>query len=352
MRRALELAGRGWGRVRPNPLVGAVIVKEGVVIGEGWHSEYGRAHAEVEALQAAGAEARGASMYVTLEPCSHQGKTPPCTEAIISAGISRLVYAAADPNPRAGGGAERLRRQGIEVLSGVEQGAAEDLNAPFFHAHTIAGAPRPWVELKLALSLDARIADQEGRSVWITGPEARAEVHRIRAGHDAIAVGIGTVLADDPLLTVRGSVEPRLPPARVVFDRQLRLPRPSRLVSTVREAPLWIVHGPEAPPSVAESLLQAGVQLVPATTLAGAMTALAERGIGSLFCEGGAELASTLLRENLVDRLTLFYAPVLLGPEGRSPFSAIPSSRMDQVLRWRTTDRATFGADTMITFAR
>ncbi|CAN5763111.1 bifunctional diaminohydroxyphosphoribosylaminopyrimidine deaminase/5-amino-6-(5-phosphoribosylamino)uracil reductase RibD [soil metagenome] len=352
MLRALELSRNGWGRVSPNPLVGAVIVKDGVVIGEGWHSEYGRAHAEVEALRAAGADARGASLYVTLEPCSHHGKTPPCSEAVIASGIRRLVYAARDPNPRARGGAERLREHGIEVQGGVEEDAAMDLNGPFFHALTNQGAPRPWIELKLALSLDSRVADQEGRSAWITGRDARAEVHRIRAGHDAIAVGIGTVLADDPLLTVRGSVEPRLPPTRVVFDRKLRIPPSSRLLSSLTEAPLLIVHGPEAPPAVAESLKLAGIELIPATTLHSALASLTERGIGSLFCEGGAELASTLLRENVVDRLTLFYAPVLLGPEGRSPFSAIPSSPMDQVLRWRTLHRATFGADTMITFAR
>jgi len=351
MRRALELARRGWGRVSPNPMVGAVIVRDGAVIGEGWHSEYGEAHAEVEALRAAGGDAYGSTMYVTLEPCSHFGKTPPCTEALLASGVSRLVYASGDPDPVAGGGAERLRAHGIDVLAGVEEDAARDLNAPFFHRFLKRGVPRPWLELKLALSLDARIADEEGRSAWITGAEARSEVHRIRAGHDAIGVGIGTVLADDPLLTIRGPVEPRLPPARIVFDRRLRIPPVSRLLSTIAEAPLWIVHGPEAPPAVAESLQRAGVQLISASTLQIAMAKLVERGVGSLFCEGGAEFASTLLRENVVDRLTLFYAPVLLGPKGRSPFATIPSSRIDEVLRWRTLHRAAFGADTMITLA-
>jgi diaminohydroxyphosphoribosylaminopyrimidine deaminase / 5-amino-6-(5-phosphoribosylamino)uracil reductase len=203
MRRALELARRGWGQVRPNPMVGAVVVREGRVVGEGWHTAYGSAHAEVEAIRAAGSETRGATLYVSLEPCSHHGRTPPCTDAVREAGIARLVFAASDPNPLARGGAEILREHGVEVWGGVLEEEARELNAAFFHRFGADGS-RPWVELKLALSLDARVADLEGRSAWITGPDSREEVHRLRAGHDAVAVGIGTALADDPLLTVRG----------------------------------------------------------------------------------------------------------------------------------------------------
>jgi diaminohydroxyphosphoribosylaminopyrimidine deaminase / 5-amino-6-(5-phosphoribosylamino)uracil reductase len=206
--------------------------------------------------------------------------------------------------------------------------------------------------LKLAMSLDARMADREGRSTWITGPDARAEVHRLRAAHDAIAVGIGTVLADDPVLTVRGDVRPRVSPTRIVFDRSLRLPPSCRLLDTLEIAPVLVVHGPEADPARAADLRERGVGLIAAFTLQQAMAGLISENIRSVFCEGGALIASSLLRENLVDRLTLFYAPVLLGPEGLSPFALIPSDRIDEVLRWRTLGHASFGPDTLISFAR
>ncbi len=329
-------------------MVGAVVVRDGTVVGEGWHTEYGKPHAEVEAIRAAGERARGATMYVTLEPCSHHGKTPPCADAVIAAGVRRVVLAAGDPNPRAGGGATRLRRAGVDVVEGVEEAAARSLNAAFFHAHSPVAGERPFVELKLALSLDARIADVHGRSAWITGPEARTEVHRLRAGFDAVAVGIGTALADDPLLTVRGPVEPRVAPARVVFDRRLRLPVTSQLVATAARAPLVVVHGDEANAARVSALEASGVRLVHAASLGAGLAALAAQGIGSVFCEGGAELASALLRDSLVDRLTLFYAPVLLGPEGRSPFAGIPSANIEEVRRWTTQRRAHFGPDTLI----
>jgi diaminohydroxyphosphoribosylaminopyrimidine deaminase / 5-amino-6-(5-phosphoribosylamino)uracil reductase len=352
MRRALALAGRGWGRVHPNPLVGAVVVREdGVVVGEGWHAEYGGPHAEVEALRTAGEQAQGATMYVTLEPCAHHGKTPPCTDAVVAAGVKRLVYAVADPNPRAGGGADRLVTAGVEVVGGVEEGrrsrAERDLPA-----RPRRRGPDPFVELKLALSLDARIADAEGRSNWITGPAARDEVHRLRAGHSAVVVGIGTVLADDPLLTVRGPVAPRVPPTRVVFDRRLRIPLTSRLVQTIGDAPLLVVHDPLADGEPAERLRERGATLVRAGSLDAAMRALKSAGIDSLFVEGGAALAASLIRDDLVDRLTLFYAPILLGPEGRAPFAGLPDARIDDVARWRTVCREAFGPDTMIRFAR
>lgn len=350
MRRALELARRGWGRVAPNPLVGAVVVQGGEVVGEGWHTAYGHPHAEVEALRAAGPAARGATIYVTLEPCSHHGKTPPCTGAILEAGVSRVVLACRDPNPKARGGAELLREAGVEVEEGVEAEAARDLNAAFFHGFG-PDAARPWIELKLALSLDARIADREGGAFWLTGEEARGEAHRLRAGHDAVAVGVGTVLADDPLLTVRGGMTTRLPVARVVFDRRLRTPPGSRLVATAEEAPVWIVCGPEASGEARRALEGAGARILRADGLDEALTTLRGVGIASVLCEGGAALGSALLERGVVDRLTLFYAPLLLGPEARPGFAAISSPLLAGVHRWRRLRTETFGADTLISLA-
>lgn len=352
LRRAIALADHGWGRVSPNPLVGCVIVREGEVVGEGWHAEYGGPHAEVHALRAAGERARGATAYVSLEPCSHWGKTPPCTGALIDAGVRRVVFGGFDPNPKARGGAEVLRAAGIEVLGGVEEAAVRDQNAAFFHAHSPAGAERPFVALKLALSLDARVADAGGRSVWITGEEARAEVHRLRAGYDAVAVGVGTALADDPLLTVRGAVEPRVPPVRTVFDRALRLPVDGRLVRSARQVPVWAVCAPGAPGERRRALEEAGVRVVAAAGLAAQLAALREAGVRSMLVEGGAVLASALLAADAVDRMELFYAPVLIGPAGAAPFGGIPSPPLADAPRWRRVDARTFGEDTRLTLAR
>jgi diaminohydroxyphosphoribosylaminopyrimidine deaminase/5-amino-6-(5-phosphoribosylamino)uracil reductase len=352
MARALELAGRGWGRVAPNPLVGAVIVRDGEMVGEGWHTEYGRPHAEVEALRAAGEAARGATAFVTLEPCSHHGKTPPCTGALLAAGIRRVVFAASDPNPKAAGGGEVLRAAGVEVLGGVLADEARDQNAVFFRAHSPAGAERPFVALKLALTLDGRIADYAGSSVWITGEEARNEVHRLRAGFDAVAVGSGTALADDPKLTVRGALEPRVPPVRVVFDRRLRLPLESALVTTAREVPVMVVAGTVPPAEHAAALETRGVQVLRAGNVHDGLRALREAGIGSLFVEGGATLASEMLRAGVVDRLYLFYAPLFLGPGGLGAFAGLENSAIAGAHRWRRLDTRSFGADTLITLAR
>lgn len=350
IRRAIDLAWNGWGRVAPNPMVGCVIVREGEVVGEGWHTEYGRPHAEVEALRAAGERARGATAYVSLEPCSHWGKTPPCTDALAAAGVRRVVFAGFDPNPKAQGGAEVLRAAGVQVLGGVEEAAVRDQNAAFFHAHS--GAERPFVALKLAMSLDARIADAAGRSVWITGGEARAEVHRLRAGFDTIAVGVGTVLADDPVLTVRGAVEPRVPPVRVVFDRALRLPVESGLVRTAREVPVWAVCEPDVAADRRRALEAAGVRVLGGFDLADQLRALRDAGVRSMFVEGGSVLASALLAADVVDRMCLFYAPVLIGPGGAAPFGGIPDAPLADARRWRRVVTRTFGADTLITLAR
>jgi diaminohydroxyphosphoribosylaminopyrimidine deaminase / 5-amino-6-(5-phosphoribosylamino)uracil reductase len=351
IRRAIALAANGWGRVAPNPMVGCVIVRDGEVVGEGWHTEYGQPHAEVEALRAAADRARGATAYVSLEPCSHWGKTPPCTGALIEAGVRRVVFGGFDPNPKARGGAEVLREAGIEVLGGVEEAAVHDQNATFFHAHSPDGAERPFIALKLAMSLDARIADRDGRSVWITGDESRAEVHRLRAGYDAIAVGIGTALEDDPLLTVRGAVEPRVPPVRIVFDRALRLPVDSKLVRSACEIPVWAVCAPDAHADRRLALEGAGVRAVGGFDVADQLRAVREAGVRSMFVEGGSVLASALLSAEVVDRMYLFYAPVLIGPEGAAPFGGIPSPPLADAPRWRRVDTQTFGADTLITLS-
>lgn len=352
MRRAIALAANGWGRVAPNPMVGCVIVRDGEVVGEGWHTEYGRPHAEPEALRAAGAQARGATAYVSLEPCSHWGKTPPCTDALIAAGVRRVVFGGFDPNPKASGGASVLRAAGIDAVGGVEEQAVRDQNAVFFHAHSPLGAERPFITLKLAMSLDARVADRDGRSVWITGEESRAEVHRLRAGFDAVAVGIGTALADDPQLTARGPVAPRVPPARVVFDRALRLPLESALVRTASEVPTWVIAAPNAPDGRRRALEQAGVKIVIGESLPEQLRALRDAGLRSMFVEGGSVLASALLSADAVDRMYLFYAPLLIGPEGMAPFGGIASPPLGDAVRWRRIGTQAFGADTMVTLAR
>ncbi len=347
MRRALALARRGWGRTAPNPMVGAVVVREGRVVGEGWHARFGADHAEVMALREAGGAARGSTLYVTLEPCAHHGKTPPCTEAVLRAGVRRVVVAALDPNPQATGGLARLAAHGVDVESGVEAAAAMELDAPFFFRFA---ADRPWVTLKLALSLDGAIADHTRRPGWLTGARSRREVHRLRAGADAVAVGIGTALADDPLLTVRGVRAPRVPPLRVVFDRSARLPLHSRLVRTAGEAPVLVVTR-EPASTAAAALADAGVELLPAPSLGAALRLLVARGVRSLFVEGGAALAGELLAHDLVDRLIIFQAPVILGAGALPAFGAAPATTAEAAARLRVVRRRSFGDDLMTEYA-
>ena len=347
MRRALDLAENGWGRTAPNPMVGAVVVRDGTIVGEGWHRRYGDAHAEVEALRSAGERARGATLYVTLEPCNHHGRTPPCTEAILAAGVRRVVIAAPDPNPVASGGAERLRAAGVTVEMGLGEASARELNAVFFHALT---SDRPFVRLKMALSLDGALSDATRRQAWLTGHEARGEVHRLRAGSDAVAVGIGTALADDPQLTVRSFEQPRVPPVRVVFDTSARLPLTSRLVRTAREIPVIVVcWAPE--PKHAMALEQAGVELLHAATLRDALRALRARQVRSILVEGGAALGASLIQEALVDRLIIFRAPLVLGAGALNPFSGFPPAAIDDAPRWRPVRSARFGDDEMTVYA-
>jgi diaminohydroxyphosphoribosylaminopyrimidine deaminase / 5-amino-6-(5-phosphoribosylamino)uracil reductase len=346
MRRALALAERGWGQTAPNPMVGAVVVRDGVAVGEGWHTRYGEPHAEVEALRSAGERARGATLYVTLEPCNHHGKTPPCTDAILAAGIERVVAAVADPNPAARGGADRLREAGAEVVVGVHEAEARELNAPFFHA---LSSDRPFVRLKLALSLDGAVADRTRRPGWLTGDEARTEVHRLRAGSDAVAVGIGTALADDPLLTVRGFMPPRVPPLRVVFDTSARLPLDSKLVRSARESPVVVLcWAPD--PTHAAALEHAGVELLHAASLPHALRALRARGVRSLLVEGGAGLASSFLQEALVDRLIIFRAPIVLGSGALNAFGGMPAGTIDAAPRWAIVHAQRMGDDEMTVY--
>ncbi len=333
LRRALALAERGWGRVHPNPLVGAVVVRDGAVVGEGFHGEFGGPHAEVVALRAAGSRARGATLYVTLEPCAHRGKTPPCVDAILEAGIARVVVGAEDPHPQARGGAGRLRAAGVEVEVGVERDAARALDAAFFHA---LERRSPYVALKYALSLDARLSARRGRFTAVTGEAAWAEVHRLRAGFDAVMIGVRTAVADDPLLTVRGDAPPRVAPVRVVLDPDARLPLAGRLLETVREAPVWVVCAEDASAARRRELETRGARTlsVPRArrgiALDGALARLWDEGIRSILCEGGGRLGAALLEEDRVERLYLFYAPRLFGRGGVPAFPGrVPPDRRD-----------------------
>jgi len=319
MLRAIAL-GAG-GDPTPNPHVGSVIADEaGNVIAEGFHQQAGLDHAEVVALKKAGAAARGKTLYVSLEPCNHTGRTPPCVEAILAAGIKRVVIGCPDPDPRVpGGGVERLRAAGVEVVVGVQEAAAKTLIQPwakYVTEHT------SFVTLKLAISLDGRIATRTGASKWITCPEARLRVQTLRAHHDAVMVGINTVLTDNPRLTVRDV--PGRNPIRVVVDSKLRIPLASQVVQTAHEIPTCVVTTVNAPSGIEQTLEQAGVRVirVPATAEGRCdpvvtFRELAAREVVSVMCEGGSELAGSLLAHRLPDQLHVFMAPLLLGPRGR-----------------------------------
>lgn len=322
MAAALSLAERGLGRVWPNPSVGCVIVRDGQVVGRGATAPGGRPHGETEALRMAGDLARGATAYVSLEPCNHHGKTPPCTEALLAAGVARAVIACEDPDPRVmGGGIRRLREGGVQVDVGLLKTEAEALNEGFFLR---LRERRPLVTLKLATSLDGRIATRSGESKWITGETARSWGHAIRARHDAVMVGIGTALADDPELTVRLSGLEGRKPVRVVVDSRLRLPLTSRLVRTAARIPTWVVTqkgGTDA--TRARAFTDCGVELLEVAAgpqgempIAAVLEALAGKGLTRVMVEGGARLAASLVRAGLVDRVEWFRAGLLLGGDG------------------------------------
>ena len=331
MQRALQLAALATNSAHPNPRVGCVLVAAGEVVGEGWHQRAGEPHAEVFALRAAGARARGATAYVTLEPCNHVGRTPPCTEALLQAGVSRVIYALRDPDPRVdGSGAERLQRAGVKVASGLLGDEARELNLGFVSR---VQRGRPWVRLKLAASLDGRTALANGESRWITSAAAREDVQQWRARSDAIMTGVGTVLADDPELTLRVGAEPRRQPLRVVLDSHLRTPSSAKLLRAAGETlllttvnprvatPAFAPQQPASPPigpwpaGVTVEVVDADpggrVALLPALARLGSLP------INELWVEAGATLAGALLAAGLVDELVLYYAPKLLGQDAR-----------------------------------
>jgi diaminohydroxyphosphoribosylaminopyrimidine deaminase/5-amino-6-(5-phosphoribosylamino)uracil reductase len=350
MERALDLAWRGWGRVQPNPLVGAVVLADGQIVGEGWHAEFGEAHAEVAALAAAGERARGATLVVTLEPCAHWGKQPPCTDAVAAAGIRRVVVALADPHPQAGGGAERLRAAGLEVEVGLLADAARTQNARFLHQVRDGG--RPFVALKLATSLDHRIADATGASRWLSGPEAREYVQWLRAGFDAIAVGGRTALADDPSLTVRGAIVPRVPPRRVIFSPKANLRLGLRIVRTAREVPTTVVADPSALPRRVDALASAGVDVLLAATIPEALSALHARGVGAVLFEGGGRIAGALVQRAALDRYYWIQSPVWLGDAAVRATAGIAPRALEHAERWRVAERRALGPDTLLVVDR
>jgi len=357
MRAALGLARRGLGTVWPNPAVGCVIVQGGRVVGRGWTQPGGRPHAETEALAMAGKAANGATCYVTLEPCAHHGKTPPCADALINAGIARVVIAVEDPDPRvAGKGGERLRHAGIAVSEGVLRDEAAMLNAGFFLR---IGTGRPLVTLKLASTLDGRIATHSGESRWITGEAARASSHLLRAEADAIMVGSGTALHDDPDLTCRLPGLAERSPVRVVVDGRLRLPLTSRLVATANEVPTWLItlEGSDVNRRVAYE--EAGVDVVEvaegtdgAIDLDLALGTLGDSGVTRVLVEGGAHLAAALLRADLVDRLVWFRAPRLMGGDGLAAAVAFGVDHLAQTPRFERVDLRPVGDDVMETYIR
>ncbi|MCC7281317.1 MAG: bifunctional diaminohydroxyphosphoribosylaminopyrimidine deaminase/5-amino-6-(5-phosphoribosylamino)uracil reductase RibD [Acetobacteraceae bacterium] len=360
MRASLALAGRGLGTVWPNPAVGCVIVRDGTVVGRGWTQPGGRPHAEVVALARAGAAAQGATAYVSLEPCCHFGRTPPCTEALIASGIARVVVAARDPDPRVNGeGLQRLREAGIAVEDGLLAAEASRLNAGFMLR---VGAGRPLVTLKLASTLDGRIATHAGESRWISGAGARRLVQQLRASHDAVLVGSGTALADDPALTVRlpGLLPPGFPgPVRIVADGRLRLPLTSVLVASARAVPTWVLTTKGADPQRLAAFTDAGVVViaVAADTLgqpdpAASLGALAQRGLTRVLVEGGARIAASLLRRNLVDRLAWFHSPLLLGGDGRPAIEALGLETLAAAPRFVVEGRRQAGQDQLTLLRR
>jgi diaminohydroxyphosphoribosylaminopyrimidine deaminase/5-amino-6-(5-phosphoribosylamino)uracil reductase len=335
MRRALELAVRGSGETSPNPLVGCVVVRRGRVVGEGHHARVGGPHAEVVALRRAGAAARGATLYVNLEPCAHRGRTPACAPAVAASGVERVVAAIRDPNPAvAGRGLRQLRRSGVEVATGVLSREARRLNLRFLAA---AAAPRPFVMLKVACTLDGRVATRSGDSRWITSGAQRRMARRLRRLHDAVAVGIGTALADDPLLLPAPRTRRRF--VRIVFDSRLRLPPDGRLARSARRSPVWALCA--APPAARRRALEArGVRVLELPGRAGrvalkpALAALRREGLFSVMVEGGGELLGGFLAERLLDQVVLFRGPLLLGGAGSRPaFGGPDPDRIAAALR-------------------
>ncbi len=353
MQRAIELAARARGRTSPNPLVGAVIVKDGQIIGEGYHQKAATPHAEIHALESAGVEAAGATLYVSLEPCCHYGKTPPCTEAIIKAGIKRVVIAALDPNSKvAGKGLEILQQAGIETEVGVMQAAAIDLNEIFFK---YIQTGMPFAALKTAMTLDGKIAAYTGDSRWITGAEARKYVHQLRNTYDAILVGIGTVLADNPQLNTRLDEDSR-DPIRVVIDSNLELPVDSIIARSSKEQPTIVFCGPDPEQEKAQYLSALGVEIIKLdleedkVPLPAVMSILASREISSILVEGGSEINASFIQQGLLDKLYWFIAPKIIGGQGApSPVGGEGYQLMNDAVQLHIIDIQQFEQDILIT---
>lgn len=355
MRHALSLGARGLGRTWPNPAVGCVIVKSGCVIGRGWTQDGGRPHAESMALAQAGSAAKGATAYVTLEPCSHTGKTPPCAQALIDAGLARVVVALGDPDARVNGrGLDMLRAVGITVDFGLLQDEAEAAQIGFL---TRVTQGRPMVTLKLATSWDGRIATATGESQWITGPQARRRVHAMRATHDAVMVGAGTARADDPSLTVRDLGVDRQP-VRVVLSRGLDLPLTGQLARTAADVPVWLVHGPRVSDDLKRTWADLGATLFEVPLIAGqldptaALQALGAAGLTRVFCEGGGAMAASLLRADLADHVALFTAGLGIGADGTPSLGTLGLSHLAQAQRYVVTQTQTLGPDALTLWKR
>ena len=356
MRAALALARRGLGTTWPNPSVGCVIVRDGRVVGRGTTAPGGRPHAEVVALAMAGALARGGTAYVTLEPCCHFGKSPPCTDALIAAGVARVVAGATDPDARVNGqGLTKLRAAGIAVETGVLR---EESEATLLGFTTRVRQGRPMVTLKLASTLDGRIATHGGESQWITGAPARRLAHALRGRHDAVMVGVGTVLADDPELTCRLPGVRQAQPVRIIADSHLRTPLTSRLMATAAEVPTWFILRAGTNLAREEAFTDIGARLfkVPGSStgvdLRAAMTVLAEEGLTRILVEGGGQLAAALLRADLVDRIAWFHAPAIMGGDGWPAVQAFGVEALDQMPRFRRDCETVIGDDMLSEFTR
>ena len=356
MRTALSLARRGLGWAWPNPAVGCVLVKDGAVVGRGWTQAGGRPHGETEALDRAGEKAKGATAYVSLEPCCHWGKTPPCTDALIAAKVGRVVVPVEDPDPRVSGrGIARLKEAGIEVTTGLLAAEAAEVNEGFFLR---IEQGRPLVTLKLATTLDGRIATSKGESRWITGEPARDRAHLLRARHDAVMIGSNSVLADDPELTCRlpGMVDRS--PVRIIVDGRLRIPLTARVVADARRVPTWFIALKGDAPERHRAFRDAGVELIEVAAagetvdLAAALQELGRRGLTRVLVEGGASLAAALMRGNLVDRLAWFHAPRLIGGDGIPAVTGFGVDRLALTPHFERTGVETLGEDILESFRR